>query len=212
VKHRIGVDDLDSYDALKEFVRIVSLAGCDRFIIHSRKALLQGLSPKENRSIPRLDYSMASRIKEEFPHLLIDINGEIKTIEDMKKHLDNGLDGVMIGRAANDNPFLLALVDRTIYGEEKPNAITREQVIESMLPYVAAADANGEKPYRILRHMLNLYAGVPGHKKQWKKYITEHAGTTASGTDVLLRALTNFQQHKEFRGHKRVVKEEYNFV
>jgi len=133
---------------------------------------------------------MVSRIKEDFPQLLIEINGEVKTIEDMRRHLKRGMDGVMVGRAASDNPFLLALVDKEIYGDA--NEVTREQVITGMFEYVASAEANGEKAYRVFRHMLNLYAGVPGRSKEWKKLIAEHVPRSTS--QDLLSALARFQR------------------
>jgi tRNA-dihydrouridine synthase A len=190
VKHRIGVDELDSYEQLRSFVHTVSLAGCDRFIIHARKAWLKGLSPKENRTIPPLIYDYVYRIKQEFPSLKIELNGEVKTIEDIHYQRQQGVDGVMIGRAAYSNPYLFAAIDREFYGSTVPD-VSRRDVVLRMVEYAKEQMDGGEKMWSIVRHMLGLYANMPGGAKNWKKHLTERhtKATTPLRPDVLLEAL-----------------------
>ena len=186
VKHRIGIDERDRYEDMAEFVRIVSEAGCRRFTVHARKAWLKGLSPKENRTVPPLRYQDVYRLKQEFPHLFIEINGGITSLNQIKEHHQQ-IDAVMIGRAAYDNPYLLATVDREIYGEE----ITppkRHEVVEAMLPYIDEWVAGGLKLNSISRHMLGLFAGQPG-TKAWKRHISENAYLPGAGAEVIRAAL-----------------------
>lgn len=191
VKHRIGIDDLDSYQDLANFVRIVASAGCQRFTVHARKAWLQGLSPKENRTIPPLRYQDVYRLKEEFPDLWIEINGGIVNLEQVKEHLTH-VDAVMIGRAAYDNPYLLATVDRDIYGEKK-NPPTRHQVIEGMLPYIDYWVSKGLKLHAISRHLLQLFVGQRG-TKAWKRYIGENAHLVGANSQIIEAALAQIPQ------------------
>ncbi|MGL4883128.1 MAG: tRNA dihydrouridine(20/20a) synthase DusA [Waterburya sp.] len=172
VKHRIGVDECDRYEDMVNFVRIVSEAGCTNFTVHARKAWLKGLSPKENRNVPPLRYEDVYRLKQDFPHLFIEINGGITTLAQTKTHLQK-VDAVMIGRAAYDRPYLFATVDRDIYGQ---NVIpsTRHQIVEAMLPYINYWVNRGVRLNSISRHMLQLFAEQPG-TKAWKRYITTHA-------------------------------------
>lgn len=186
VKHRIGIDDRDRYEDLANFVRIVSEAGCCRFSVHARKAWLKGLSPKENRTIPPLRYEDVYRLKQEFPHLFIEINGGITTLEQVHQQLQ-WVDGVMIGRAAYDNPYLFATVDRDIYGEETIPP-TRHQVAEKMLPYIEDIVSQGIKLHAISRHLLQLFSGQPG-TKAWKRYISENVHHQAAGAEVIEAAL-----------------------
>ena len=186
VKHRIGIDERDRYEDMAQFVRIVSEAGCRRFTVHARKAWLKGLSPKENRTVPPLRYQDVYRLKQEFPHLFIEINGGITSLNQIKEHHQQ-IDAVMIGRAAYDNPYLLATVDREIYGEE----ITppkRHQVVEAMLPYIDEWVAGGLKLNSISRHMLGLFAGQPG-TKAWKRHISENVYLPGAGAEVIRAAL-----------------------
>lgn len=134
IKHRIGIDDQDKYEDMANFVRIVANAGCQHFSVHARKAWLQGLSPKENRTIPPLRYEEVHRLKQEFPQLFIEINGGFKTLTEVKDQLQF-VDAVMIGRAAYDHPYLFATADQEIYGEKTP-PLTRQEVIEAMYPYL----------------------------------------------------------------------------
>jgi tRNA-dihydrouridine synthase A len=186
VKHRIGIDDRDRYEDLANFVRIVAAAGCQHFTVHARKAWLKGLSPKENRTIPPLRYADVHRLKQEFPHLAIEINGGITTLEQAREQLQF-VDAVMIGRAAYDNPYLLATCDRDFYGENlKPPS--RHKVIEAMLPYIEYWTTKGLKLNAISRHLLELFAGQPG-TKAWKRHISENAHLPGAGTQVIQEAL-----------------------
>jgi tRNA-dihydrouridine synthase A len=169
VKHRIGIEGLERYDDLAHFVQTVTQAGCDRFTVHARLAVLQGLSPRENRTVPPLRYADVYRLKDDFPELVIEINGGITTLEQASEHL-RCVDGVMIGRAAYDNPYLFALADALHFGDEAPPP-TRRQVIEAMLPYLEDWVARGVAAGHILRHMLGLFA----HQrlaKAWKRLLS----------------------------------------
>jgi tRNA-dihydrouridine synthase A len=186
VKHRIGIDNQDSYEDMKHFVKTIADNGCKRFIIHARKAWLQGLSPKENRDIPPLRYEDVYQLKQDFPHLTIEINGGITTIEKTKQHL-NFVDGVMIGRAAYDNPYVFAFVDQEIYEEDYP-VLTRQEIIESLYPYIDFWTEKKLKLNTIMRHLLQIFAEQPG-TKQWKRYISEHGNTFHGGSDIVRQAL-----------------------
>ncbi|MGF1457549.1 MAG: tRNA dihydrouridine(20/20a) synthase DusA, partial [Leptolyngbyaceae cyanobacterium] len=166
VKHRIGIDDQDSYEHMANFVATVATTGCQQFSVHARKAWLQGLSPKENRDVPPLRYADVYRLKRDFPHLCIEINGGIKTLAQVRDHLAQ-VDAVMIGRAAYDIPYLFAEVDRRFFGVE--DAVnTRSQVVEAMLPYVDYWTGQGLKLNSITRHMLMLFHGQPG-SRTWRR-------------------------------------------
>lgn len=186
VKHRIGIDDLDRYEDMTNFVKIVSEAGCQRFTVHARKAWLQGLSPKENRDIPPLRYGDVHRLKQDFPHLFIEINGGFTTLEQVQEQLQT-VDAVMIGRAAYDNPYLFATVDRTFYGEDTPTP-SRRAVAEAMIPYIDFWVAKGLKLNKITRHMLQLFAGQPG-SRVWKRILTERSCQPGAGSAVIRDAL-----------------------
>ncbi|MEM9770689.1 MAG: tRNA dihydrouridine(20/20a) synthase DusA [Cyanobacteria bacterium P01_D01_bin.73] len=191
VKHRIGVDEQDHYDDLVKFVETVAQTGCDRFTVHARKAWLQGLSPKENRDIPPLRYEDVYRLKQDFPQQSIEINGGILTLPDIHKHL-NQVDAVMIGRAAYDNPYLFATVDRSIYGGDRPTP-TRQEVAEAMLPYIEhwlSRPPTGRvfKLNRITRHMLQLFTGQRG-SRQWRRIITERSCKPSASIEVIKEAL-----------------------
>ena len=160
VKTRIGIDDRDSYEALAHFVSTVAEGGCDTFIIHARKAWLSGLSPKQNREVPPLRYDIAARIKQDFPHLTVVLNGGIETIQQAVEHLEH-FSGVMLGRAAYHNPYLLAEVDQTLYGDLHPIP-TREEVFSAMIPYIEKAMKPGMSLHGFTRHMLGLFYGHPG--------------------------------------------------
>ncbi|MGX9519288.1 tRNA dihydrouridine(20/20a) synthase DusA [Vibrio mediterranei] len=187
VKTRIGIDDQDSYEFLTRFVSLVSeKAGCEQFTIHARKAWLSGLSPKENREIPPLDYPRAYQIKKDFPHLQIAVNGGVKTLEESVEHLKH-LDGVMIGREAYQNPYILAQVDQLIFGLDTP-VKKRKQVVEEMYPYIERQLANGSYLGHISRHMIGLFQAMPG-ARQWRRYISENAHKKGAGIEVLETAL-----------------------
>ena len=186
VKHRIGIDNRDRYEDLRNFVKIVADAGCRNFTVHARKAWLQGLSPKENRDVPPLRYEDVYRLKQEFPHLFIEINGGITTLKQVNNFL-NRVDAVMIGRAAYDNPYLFATVDRDIYGVN--DAIpTRHQIVEAMLPYIDYWLGKDAKLNSITRHMLQLFAGQSGTKK-WKRYLSENVHLADADSFTVSKAL-----------------------
>ena len=163
VKCRIGVDDMDKESALDRFVEEVSSSGCSTFIIHARKAWLKGLSPKENREIPPLDYERVYRLKEKFHSLNIIVNGGIKSIQDSLNHLQF-VDGVMLGREAYDNPFILTEVDNLIFNKVA-YAKTRQDILLEMLPYIEQELQKGIKITRITKHLLGLFKGLNGAKK-----------------------------------------------
>jgi tRNA-dihydrouridine synthase A len=186
VKSRIAIDEMEEWPTLENFVRLVSDAGCTRFIVHARKAWLQGLSPKENRDVPPLRYELVYRLKSEFPHLDISINGGIKTLDATAEHLKH-VDGVMIGRAVYENPYLLAEADRRFFGVETP-PLDRHAVVEAMLPYIEVARGRGAPLGAITRHMLGLFQGLPG-ARAWRRHLSENAPRAGSGPEVVVAAL-----------------------
>ncbi|EOG9063750.1 tRNA dihydrouridine(20/20a) synthase DusA [Vibrio fluvialis] len=187
VKTRIGIDDQDSYEFLTNFVTLVSeKGGCEQFTIHARKAWLSGLSPKENREIPPLDYPRAYQLKQDFPHLIIAVNGGVKTLAEAKEHLQH-LDGVMIGREAYQSPYLLAEVDQQIFGLDTP-VKKRSQVVQEMYPYIEQQLAQGSYLGHITRHMLGLFQNMPG-ARQWRRHISENAHKAGAGIEVVEQAL-----------------------
>jgi len=186
VKTRIGIDDRDSWEDFAHFIRCVQAAGCDTFIIHARKAYLQGLSPKENRTVPPLNYAFAWRIKQEFPGLAIIVNGGIENLEQAETHL-NKVDGVMLGRAAYHNPWLLAHVDARIFDDPHP-VPTREAIVNSMIPYIERELKHGTSLKHITRHMLGLFQGMPG-ARHWRRHLSENAPRPDAGAGVVIGAL-----------------------
>ncbi|OBU28390.1 tRNA dihydrouridine(20/20a) synthase DusA [Photobacterium kishitanii] len=187
VKTRIGIDEQDSYEFLSHFIATVSeKGGCDNFIIHARKAWLKGLSPKENREIPPLDYPRVYQLKQDFPQLTMAINGGIKTFEEMEQHLQH-LDGVMVGREAYQSPYLMAEVDQRLFGSDRP-VMKRREVVEAMYPYIERQLANGSYLGHITRHMLGLFQSMPG-ARQWRRYISENAHKPGAGIEVVQQAL-----------------------
>ncbi len=186
VKCRIGIDDQDEDKDLDRFIEIVSGAGCREFIIHARKAWLKGLSPKENRDIPPLNYERVYRAKQQRPDLIIHINGGIETIEQTKQHLEH-VDGVMMGRAAYHQPFELAQIDSEIYGQ--PNPLTqRLEAVQAMFPFIEGELAKGVPLPRITRHMLGIFHSEPG-ARLWRRHLAENAHKQGAGLDVLTDAL-----------------------
>ena len=186
VKHRIGVDDCDRYEDMARFVSIVAQAGCQHFTVHARKAWLQGLSPKENRTVPPLRYHDVYRLKQEFPHLFIEINGGFTCMERSREQLQH-VDAVMIGRAAYDNPYIFATSDRDFYQADQPSP-SRHAVAAAMLPYIDFWVAKGLKLHKISRHMLQLFSGQPG-SRAWKRHLTEQSSCPGAGSDVIRNAL-----------------------
>ncbi len=172
VKHRVGIDRVESYEFVRDFVGTLADAGCEVFLIHARNAWLKGLSPKENRELPPLRYDFAHRLKSEFPHLTISVNGGIKTTAQVHEQLGH-VDGVMVGREAYHNPWWLAEWDEQFYGGS-PSVLTREEVEEQMCAYmVREARAHGTAWSSIARHMLGLRNGLAGARR-WRQVWSDH--------------------------------------
>lgn len=191
VKSRIGIDDMDSYEFLCDFIETVKQSGCDTFIVHARKAWLSGLSPKENRDIPPLDYERVYQLKRDYPQLTIAINGGITDLAQIKEHLLH-VDGVMVGREAYQNPYMLAHIDAELFADH--HAISsRHDIIMQMLPYIEQHLQSGGYLSHITRHMLGLFQGVPG-ARAWRRYLSENATRKGAGTEVLLAALGHVQE------------------
>ena len=184
VKHRIGINEVDSYDFVRDFVGAVATAGCKTFIVHARNAILTGLSPKENREIPPLRYAYAYQLKKDFPQIEIIINGGIRTLDEIDAHLTR-VDGVMLGREAYHNPYLMASFD-TRYYDDAASQRSRLQVVEAMLPYIQQQLATGgPRLNSITRHMLGLMAGLPGARSFRQKL--SDARQLATGDAELIR-------------------------
>ncbi|MDE3237465.1 MAG: tRNA dihydrouridine(20/20a) synthase DusA [Paracoccaceae bacterium] len=186
VKCRIGVDDQDPAEILPRFLETVAAAGVTRFMIHARKAWLQGLSPKENREIPPLDYPLVAAMKARFPNLDLSINGGISDWNAVEGFLAQGLDGVMLGRAAYHDPALLLEADARLWGESRQ--ITRHEAVEEMRPYIARHLQSGGRLHQITRHMLGLYHGQPG-ARGWRRLLSERANLKGAGLEVIDAAL-----------------------
>ncbi len=185
VKHRLGVDDMDSDDHLHRFVATVAPAGCRLFIVHARKAWLKGLSPKENREVPPLEYDRVLGLKAAFPELGFVLNGGIKTLSTAQKYAET-LDGVMIGREAYQNPFMLAEIDRCMYGcSENPR--DRDAVLMEFSRYCADKTGNGHRVSAMTRHIMGLYHGQTGGRI-FRRYLSEHANRPDADARVLLEA------------------------
>ena len=191
VKSRIGIDDLDSYQFLSDFIQQVSQAGCEHFIIHARKAWLSGLSPKQNRDIPPLDYERVYQIKKDFSQLTISINGGIKSFEEANQHLTQ-LDGVMIGREVYNNPYILSQADQQIW-QSNDEVISRQQVVDIMVEYINHYVADGGKAWHVLRHMLGLCNGLAG-AKQFRRYLSESSNIAGANGTVLNEAFAKVTQ------------------
>lgn len=185
VKTRIGIDDQDSYGFLARFIETVADAGCRTFILHARKAWLSGLSPKENREIPPLRYDVVHQIKADFPELEIIVNGGIRTLDQAKAQLAH-VDGVMIGRAAYQNPYCLTEW-RALFDVTEP-APSRFEIVERLLPYVEAQRAEGVPLKAITRHILGLFNGLPG-ARAWRRHLSEGAHREGAGVEVIRDAL-----------------------
>ncbi len=193
VKCRIGVDDQDPVVVLPDFLEKVQAAGVRRVIIHARKAWLQGLSPKENREVPPLDYSLVFAMQAQFPELHISINGGVESIDKASELLDSGVGGVMIGRAAYHSPWdILGDVDRRVFGGANPYEEPREVVL-GMIPHIEAHLAEGGRLHSITRHMMGLFLGRPG-ARAWRRILSEGATKPGAGIDLLLTALEEIDQ------------------
>ncbi len=186
IKHRIGIDAHDSYEFLHQFVEKVATSGCSTFIVHARKAILQGLSPKENRHIPPLIYDRVYRLKHDFPQLEIIINGGITTFTDIDQHLTH-VDGVMVGREAYQNPMLLTDVDQRVYGCDTA-AVDLAHVIDQLCDYCDREQAKGAQLGWITRHVLGLFQGQPGARR-YRRYISENAHKPGATSAVLRDAV-----------------------
>ena len=187
VKCRVGVDQQNPDVTLPKFLELILNAGVTRVTIHARKAILSGLSPKQNRNIPPLNYELVYKMKELFPDLHISLNGGIQSVQQAKLHLENGIDGVMIGRAAYQKPGeVLMNVDKYIFNAENSD-VTEKDVVKQMIPYIENQYKDGSKVSQITRHMLGLFYGKPG-AKGWRKMLSENAQN--SGPEIVLKALS----------------------
>lgn len=186
VKCRIGIDDQDEDADLERFIDQVADAGCDTFIVHARKAWLQGLSPKQNRDVPPLNYPRVQRLKATHPELHIGINGGLKTLEDCRGQLQH-VDSVMVGREAYQNPWLLAEVDAAFYGEHGP-AVSRHAAARALRPYIAKRLEEGARLNHVTRHLLGLFQGCPGGRR-FRRHLSEHAHRDGAGLAVFDDAL-----------------------
>jgi len=196
VKCRLGIDHDTPHDTLPAFIETVKDSGCDTFIIHARKAWLKGLSPKENREIPPLDYDLVYQIKQYYPNLHIGINGGISSMAECQEHLKH-VDEVMIGRAAYHTPEILKDVDRIIYGVQQ-EAISDADLIDSMVEYCKQAHINNNtKLYHIIRHMLGLFHGKP-RARLWRRILTEEGSKENAHSDLLLKAYKGFLKKEAF--------------
>ncbi|MCX8727012.1 tRNA dihydrouridine(20/20a) synthase DusA [Gilliamella sp. B2838] len=185
VKTRIGIDHLDSYDFLRQFIDTL-LPFTNTFIVHARKAWLSGLSPKENREVPPLDYARVYQLKCDYPQLTIALNGGVKTIDEIKHHLQF-VDGVMVGREAYQNPLLLTKIDAQIFGIDKPS-IDAISAIKALYPYIEQQLTQGAQLNHIMRHTLGIFNGCKG-AKQWRRYLSENAHKKGAGIEVVEQAL-----------------------
>lgn len=194
VKHRIGINDHESYEFMREFVDVVRGAGCRRFTAHARIAVLGGLNPKENRTVPPLRYADVYRLKRELPQLSIEINGGITTLAQAQEHLRH-VDAVMIGRAAYDDPYLFAAADREIFGDASREPPSRLEVLERLIPYAEEHLAEGGRLHTITRHLMGLYAGQPG-ARAWRRFLSERGRDPAAGAELLREAIQRLREER----------------
>lgn len=209
VKHRIGVDREINYNKLLDFVGTIAEAGCQTFIVHARMAWLDGISPKQNRTLPPLEYSQVSQLKNDLPDLEFILNGGITSLTEAQHHLDL-VDGVMVGREAYKNPFILAEVDSRIYAQQEVQ-LSRFEVLEGLIPFVDKELAAGIRLHQISRHILGLYHGQPGGRR-FRQHISSQSALPGANTQVLHEALVMMQrysQHRQqsspFKPHTRVI-------
>ncbi len=187
VKCRLGVDDQDPREALPRLLEAVRSAGVRRVIVHARKAWLDGLSPKENRDVPPLDYPLVAEMMRAFPDLHVSLNGGVGTLAEVRAHLDAGFDGVMVGRAAYHTPYaLLGEADATLWG--RVLAPPAEDIARAMIPHAAAHMAEGGRVHSVTRHMLGLFAGRPG-ARAWRRHLSEAASRPGAGPEIIEEAL-----------------------
>ena len=190
IKTRIGIDDLDSYEHLFNFIKIVSEGGCSTFILHARKAYLSGLSPRQNREIPELEYDKVYKIKTDIPHLEIVINGGITTLQQSLDHLQK-VDGVMIGRAVCSNPYMLANADQLIFNHNT-DAVCRSDALNQFIEYAEAEASHGTSLHEMIRHIFGLFQGQPGARR-WRRYLSENIHKKDLGMEIIKNALTAMQ-------------------
>ncbi|MEN9455621.1 MAG: hypothetical protein RL210_1140 [Pseudomonadota bacterium] len=186
VKHRIGIDKVEEYDYLRNFVDVVAAAGCQTFIVHARNAILKGLSPKQNREIPPLKYDYVYRLKQERPELEIIINGGITTLAQTDEHLRH-VDGVMIGREAYHNPYLLVDADRRYYNDDHPQP-SRAEIIEALMPFVEQEVKDGVPLKIITRHILGLFQGMRG-ARYWRRQLSDHVLLKPNKPQLIMQTL-----------------------
>jgi len=184
VKHRLGIDSIEDYDFVRRFVETVAAAGCGTFFVHSRNAVLKGLSPKENRAVPPLKYDYVYRLKREFPELGIVINGGVETLQAIEQHLRH-VDGVMLGRVAYHDPYLLAAAEARLFGDPPP---ARARIVQAMFEYAREEVAHGTSLRAIARHLLGLYHGQP-NARLWRRMLSDAAMLAANRPELLLQAM-----------------------
>lgn len=187
VKCRIGIDDMDEDEDFARFIDVVANAGCNTFIVHARKAWLKGLSPKENREIPPLNYPRVHRLKAARPDLSISINGGIKTLDESLEQLEL-LDGVMVGREVYSNPYIMANVDALVFGDDNSDVMHRRDIVVKMQEYIVRQDSPYFKPWHAARHMLGLYQGQAGGRI-WRRYLSQNGTGKSPDPDLLMNAL-----------------------
>jgi len=184
VKHRLGIDSIEDYAFVRRFVETVAAAGCRTFFVHSRNAVLKGLSPKDNRAVPPLKYDYVYRLKREFPELGIVINGGVETLQAIEQHLRH-VDGVMLGRAAYHDPYVLAAAETRLFGDPQPS---RARIVQAMFEYAREEVAHGTSLRAIARHLLGLYHGQP-NARLWRRMLSDPELLAANRPELLLRAL-----------------------
>jgi tRNA-dihydrouridine synthase A len=193
VKHRLGVDDVENYPYLAGFVEKLAGVGIEVFIVHARKAHLNGLSPTENRTVPPLRYKWVYRLKQDFPQLTFVLNGGVRALEEAQMHLAH-VDGVMLGRAVYDDPFVLEQADRKLFG--LVHSTTRIEVVQAMLRYAQTQTERGTPLWAIARHMLNLFKGQ-SRGRLWRRVLSERANQRGAGVEVLQVALEQVWNRKQ---------------
>jgi tRNA-dihydrouridine synthase A len=192
VKTRIGIDDHDSYEFLQQFIVALCEAGCTTLIVHARIAILEGLSPKDNRSVPPLDYERVYKLKADYPQLNIILNGGITTVDECRAHLES-VDGVMIGRQAYQHPWFLTELEQAFGDNGEFVVPQRHDIVRAMLPYIERELAGGAELKHITRHLLGLFSGQPG-ARAWRRYLSENAHVPGAGIEVLRYALERLPQ------------------
>lgn len=194
VKTRIGVDDHDSYEFLQKFVENIASAGCKTIIVHARKAHLSGLSPRQNRNVPPLNYEYVYRLKQDYPELTLILNGGLKNKSEMLLHIQE-LDGIMVGREVYDNPYFLSDIDELVY-KDSPSTLTRFDVLDKYLFYMQTELDNGVPLKVMAQHIFGLFNGLPG-ARAWRRYLSENIYAKDAGTEVIheaVKAITEFKQ------------------